>query len=102
MTLTMRWAREEFGAAGLGDVRRTRRLVAMAAAAAVSASGKVSAVFEKSKEREGAYDFLESPQVRPEVLAESIFAATAERSRGLGFVYVAIDGSSLSLSDMKG
>src|SRR5208282_5435650 len=75
---------------------------AMAAAAAVSPSGKVSAVFEKSKEREGAYDFLESPQVRPEVLAESIFAATSERSRGLGFVYVAIDGSSLSLSDTTG
>ncbi len=65
MRLTTRWAQEEFGAALLGDVRRTRRVVQMAARAAASPSGKVSAVFEKSKEREGAYDFLESAQVRP-------------------------------------
>jgi hypothetical protein len=74
----------------------------MAAAAASSPSGKVSAVFGRSNEREGAYDFLESAQVRPEVLAERVFAATCERARGLGYVYVAIDGSSLSLSDTKG
>jgi hypothetical protein len=102
MKLTTRWAQEEFGAALLGDVRRTRRVVQMAARAAASPSGRVSAVFEKFKEREGAYDFLESPQVRPEALAESVFAATAERATGLGYSYVVIDGSSLSLSDAKG
>jgi hypothetical protein len=102
MTLAARWAQEEFGAALLGDVRRARRLVQMAARAAAAPSGKVSAVFERSKEREGAYDFLESAQVRPEALAESVFGATAKRATGLGYAYVVIDGSSLSLTDAKG
>jgi hypothetical protein len=102
MTQTMGWAKGEFGAAGLGDVRRTRRLIMMAAAVARAPSGKVSSVFNRTKEREGAYDFLESPQVEAGAIAASIFAATAVRSRGLAYAYVVIDGSSLSLSDAKG
>ena len=102
MTQTMGWAKNEFGAAGLGDVRRTRRLVSMAAAVARAPSGKVSSVFSRTKEREGAYDFLENPQVDTSAIAESVFAATAVRARGLAYAYVAIDGSSLSLTDAKG
>ena len=76
----------------------------MARAAAKRPSGKVSAVFDRSKDREGAYDFLESPHVKPEALAESVFAATVARARGGGdeYVYVASDGSSLSLTDQNG
>jgi len=96
------WAREEFGATGLGDVRRTRRLVKMVAGAARDPSGKVSTVFDKDKEREGAYDFLESPHVSPEAIAQSAFAATAQRAKGEPYAYVVIDGSSLSLPDETG
>lgn len=96
------WAKRTFGATGLGDVRRTRRLVAMAGAAARRPSGKVSAVFDRAREREGAYDFLESPHVRPEVVAESMFAATASRAGGCNHVYVVIDGTALSLTDDNG
>jgi hypothetical protein len=74
----------------------------MAAGAAKAPSGKVSEVFGESKAREGAYDFLESPQVAVSAIADSIFAATASRARGLDFAYVAIDGSSLTLSDGNG
>lgn len=102
MTQTMGWAQGEFGGAGLGDIRRTRRLVMMAAAVARAPSGKVSSVFSRTKEREGAYDFLESPHVEVDAIAKSIFAATATRAHGLEYAYVVIDGSSLSLSDTKG
>jgi hypothetical protein len=96
------WARAEFGRACLGDVRRTRRLLAMAAMASRRPSGMVSAVFDRASEREGAYDFLESPLVKPDAVAESIFAATAARARGEERVFVAIDGSSLALTDENG
>ncbi|HXA55493.1 MAG TPA: transposase DNA-binding-containing protein [Solirubrobacteraceae bacterium] len=96
------WAHEEFGRAALGDVRRTRRLVQMAVGAALNPSGKVSAVFDKAKEREGAYDFLESPQASAKTVSEGVFSATAERAKGRGYVYVVIDGSSLSLPDETG
>lgn len=93
------WAREEFGRTCLGDVRRSKRLVAMAAGAARNPSGTVSGVFERRQAREGAYDFLESEHVTAEAIAEQVFANTASRVRGEAFVYVTIDGSSLTLSD---
>jgi hypothetical protein len=101
-TTALRWAEEEFGTTNLRDVRRTRRLVAMAAGVAARPSGKVSSVFDRQKEREGAYDFLENDAVDVASLANSVFAATVRRAQGEPFVYVAIDGSSLSLTDDLG
>src|SRR5262249_32035022 len=75
-----RWSEETFGKTALGDIRRTRRLVAMARAAARRPSGKVSAVFDRARDREGAYDFLESLHVKPAALADSGFAATIARA----------------------
>src|SRR5580700_5508549 len=95
----VQWARGEFGRARLGDVRRTRRLQAMAAMASRRPSGKVSAVFDRTPDREGAYDFLESPLVSPSAVAESVFLATADRAGRQKIVLVAIDGSSLALGD---
>jgi hypothetical protein len=102
MTDADSWARETFGATNLGDERRTSRLVAIAGGAARRPSGRVSAVFERTRDREGAYDFLENPHVRAEAIAASMFAATAKKARGMTRVYVAIDGSSLSLTDEGG
>lgn len=96
------WARAEFGTTELGDVRRTKRLVTTAVGAARRPSGKVATVFDRSADREGAYDFLESPHVDPSAVAASVFDATTRRARGEKVVYVAIDGSSLSLTDAAG
>src|SRR5450432_1420613 len=76
-----RWSEETFGKTALGDIRRTRRLVSMARAAATRPSGKVSTVFDRARDREGAYDFLENPHVNPAALAESVFAATVARAQ---------------------
>jgi hypothetical protein len=103
-TTAARWAEATFGQAALGDVRRTRRLVAIARRAAMRPAGKVSAVFDRASEREGAYDFLENPHVSSDALAESVFAASAARAQEAAneFVYVTIDGTALSLSDANG
>ncbi len=97
------WAVSEFGRAELGDIRRGRRLVRMAAGAAKRPSGKVSAVFERACDREGAYDFLESAHVSTSAVAQSIFKATVERAQKQSGadVYVPVDGSSLALTDER-
>lgn len=93
------WARREFGGAQCGDTRRTARLVGVAACACERPAGRVSEVFSTDKEREGAYDLLENEHFEHEALVESIAISTASRCRGLPFVYVPIDGTSLSLPD---
>src|SRR5690349_11797265 len=97
-----KWSREEFGCASLGDVRRTRRLVSMAARAVRRPSGRVSAVYDREPERAGAYDFLENPQVTAAAVARPMFEATAQRAKGEEYVFVAVDGSSLALPDTTG
>jgi hypothetical protein len=93
------WANEEFGGAECGDARRTARVVGVAACACDRPAGRVSEVFVTNKEREGAYDLLENDHFEPEALVESMARSTASRCRGLPFVYVPIDGTSLTLID---
>jgi hypothetical protein len=93
------WARREFGHAELGDVRRMERLVAMAACVLDRPNGRVSAVFRTDKEREGAYDFLENEHVAPDEMMAAVSEATARRCHDLPFVFVPVDGTSLSLVD---
>jgi hypothetical protein len=97
----VRWGRDEFGDAELGDARLTRRAVGMAAAAASRPRGRVLDVFQTSAERQGAYDFLENSRFTAEALAASMYAATAKRTAGATFVLVGVDGSSLSVVDHK-
>jgi len=96
------WALEEFGAAELGDERRTSRLVSMAGQALRKPGGRVSAVFVAAAERQGAYDFLECGSVDAAQLNRSMGEATARRCAELPFVTVAIDGSSLTLANHTG
>jgi hypothetical protein len=98
---SLAWGREEFGAAVLGDSRLARRAVRMAAAAAARPGGRILDVFQTSAERQGAYDFLENSRFGAEPLAASMFTATAERCVGESYVFVATDGSSVSLTDRR-
>jgi hypothetical protein len=95
------WAMTEFGNADLGDTRRTARLVAMGAAAREHPSGKIAAVFGSDREREGAYDFLESKHVNADEITSSIAAATTARCKGEPFVFVPVDGTSISVVDRR-
>ena len=95
------WARETFGGAALGDPRRTERLVAMATAAALNPAGKVTQVFQSSAEREGAFRLLESDYVQNSGVSEPVFDASARMCADEKVVFVAVDQTSLSLTDRK-
>jgi len=96
------WASDVFGAAELGDVRRSNRLAQMAAQAGRHPSGRVSDVFEADAERQGAYDFIESSHVSTGKIRRAITQATARRCQGEPWVYVPLDGTSLKLWDGTG
>jgi hypothetical protein len=95
------WAREEFGGAKLRHGRRVDRLVNMAAGVAMRPAGTVTGVFTSSADREGAFRFLQSPHVPSHAVADASFDATARRCHGYPWVYVPVDGSSLSFSDRR-
>ena len=76
------WAYDEFGHAELGDVRRTTRLVRMAASLAERPAGKVLEVFRSNAEQQGAYDFLSNENFRIKDLLLAAQTADARRRHG--------------------
>lgn len=95
------WAFEEFGQARLADPRWRRRLVRMAERAARRPAGRVTEAFTRSDERQGAYGLLESAAVGADEVGKAMFEACARRSASETFVFCAIDGTSLNLTDYE-
>ena len=95
----VRWSQDEFGDADIGDERRVRRLVQMAAAGLVRPAGMVTEVFSTSSGREGAYRLLENPEVVQSELTAAAGRAAARRCKSEKTVVVPMDGSSLNLRD---
>lgn len=95
------WAFEEFGQARLGDPRWRRRLVRMAGQVARRPAGRVTEAFTRSDERQGAYGLLESTAVGADEVGTAMFGACARRSANESFVFCAIDGTSLNLTDYE-
>ena len=100
--MSQSWARQEFGAAQLGDPRRTERAVELAARAAERPGGTVTGVVQGEAAREGAFRFLRNTHVGVRALACSSHDATIERSRDEQMVFVALDQCSLGLTDRLG
>jgi len=73
----------------------------MATRAAECPAGKISEVFKKDKERQGAYDLLESNKVSVNAVLSAMGHATATRAVAESFAYVAIDGASITLTDRE-
>src|SRR5262245_6534859 len=96
-----RWAFEEFGQVRLADPRWRRRLVRMAERAARRPAGRVTETFTRSDERQGAYGLLESAAVGGDEVGTAMFEACARRSASEFFVFCAIDGTSLNLTDYE-
>ncbi|MFI5298448.1 MAG: IS4 family transposase [Polyangiales bacterium] len=95
------WAYRTFSSLDVGSRRRTRRVVAMAAAVAEHPAGAVTDVFSDSADREGAYRLLSNELVPSAELTRAMCEATAEDCADFDRVYVPVDGSSLSLPDGK-
>lgn len=95
----VQWARETFAHAELGDVRRTRRLVKLAVAAARSPGGTIPSVESTTAGKEGAFRLLENAEVDPVAIGSAVHVATARRCRDHAQVFVALDQSSLAFVD---
>lgn len=93
------WAQRCFAHTDLGDRRRTRRLVSLAAAAAASPAGKITQVCLRSADRQGAYDWLHSSEFSSEQVRQGLHQSTVSLCEGLPFVWVATDQTSLRLTD---
>lgn len=96
------WAEEEFFAADLGDAKRERRLVRVAMGACLHPHGRITEAFPGETERGGVYDFLENDLVCSSAIQRASASACAKRCSSQSVVLVAIDGSSLSLTDVAG
>ena len=94
------WAHQTFAGAALGDPRRTRRLVAMAAAVAATPSGTVTGAIDGIASKEGAFRFLESTKIHDHAVAAAVFESTAVHCSSRT-TYVTVDQTDLSFVDRK-
>ena len=97
-----RWAQDTFGDADLGDGRRVRRLVELAAGVCRRPGGRVTHVFQDSAAREGAFRLLENAAVNAQEVAQASHRSTARRCSEESMVFVPVDQTSLSFSDRTG
>lgn len=93
------WAYHEFGAANFGDKRLTTRVQTMAAAMAQFPGGKATDVFRTAADLEAAYRFVRNERVTDTAITGAMCAAMLRRCSDEPFVFVALDGSSLTLTD---
>lgn len=99
MLSTQEWAQEEYGSLKCSDVRHGRRLVRIASEVAARPAGTVAGACQSSASREGAFRFMENPDVRPDAIRRCLQEATLRRSAKRRRVIVAIDGTSLHITD---
>lgn len=95
------WAQAVFGRADLGDVRRTRRVVRMAAAMARYPLSSFSGVYEKWSESKGAYRLIENSRVRVEALRMPSQQAAVKASRGNEVVLAVSDTTALNFTNHR-
>jgi hypothetical protein len=93
------WAHEEFGHADLGDARRERRLVQLAAGAMRGPGGTITKTYAKAADREAAFRFVENDGVDVQAIGESVYSAAARRCAQRRQVVVAADIVTLCLPD---
>lgn len=97
MTDATTWAQEVFGESALGDTRRTKRLVKVAAQMASDAGGSPSrACRGDAAAAEGAYRWFRNEGVEPQAVAEGGFGAAAKAGEGLGELLALEDTTTLS------
>lgn len=100
-TTASTWAHETFSRARLGDPRRTRRLVSIAAAVAQHPSGTVTGTGQKSAGTEGTFRFLESEHVSTAEVANAVFESTALAARNEKRILVPVDQTDLTFVDRQ-
>jgi hypothetical protein len=94
------WVGEQLGEASFGDARREMRARLMLRRAAEAPAGRLSEVFRSAAELQAAYDFVEGA-IPPDDLVAAFARASLRVVASDPFVYVPVDGTSLSLTDRK-
>lgn len=90
-----------FGSIALPDARLRERAVHITAACLRAPAGTITSVFKDPSEREAAYRFMDNDRVSASALMAAQAEATAKVARREAFVFVPVDGSSLTLTDRK-
>lgn len=98
---TRDWCREQFASADFGNVSRARRAAAMLRRAVERPAGRLTEVFLDAAEQQAAYNFVEGV-TPPEAICDALAEATLRQSADERFVFVPVDGTSLSLTDHTG
>lgn len=99
---SLAWAERTFGDANLGDARRTARLVEVADGVCARPAGRLTQVFHDPAQREGAFRLIENSAVCADEVARASHRATARSCSNEPFVFVPVDETSLSFTDVKG
>ncbi|HUL87942.1 MAG TPA: IS4 family transposase [Pseudolabrys sp.] len=95
------WAATEFGSANLGDVRLTRRLVALARRLACSPHGSFPQSL-KAAELKGAYRFFDNTRVDTDGVLAPHIAQTLDRMRQVPVVLAVHDTTEFNLTHLRG
>jgi len=92
------WAQSEFALAGLGDQRRTQRLVNIATNLAQSPGGTLPQAFPEWKDLKAAYRFFSQPKVGPQEIQSPHWERTRAGCREAGEYLLIEDTSELDYS----
>lgn len=92
------WCQEQFASADFGNVSRARRAALMLRRALERPSGLMTEVFDKGAERQAAYKFVEG-STAPAAITQALAEATLRQLAQEPYVFVPVDGTSLSLTD---
>lgn len=93
------WAREEFGAADLGDVRRTARLVQLATALGAQPTASLPDATDNPAMLKAAYRFFSNAHVQPVAVLASHTQATTPRMQAVKRVLAIQDTTYLDWTD---
>lgn len=92
------WASQTFGAAELGDQRRTDRLVSMAAAIAYDPAASLPKAMRRWNETVAAYRFLDNEQISHEQIMMPHWIATRQEAAQRPCVLLVADTTEINLS----
>lgn len=92
------WAQSNFQTAKLGDVRRTKRLVQLAAQLAAHTGQSIVQSLSSSADIEAAYRFVRNDNISPAAIAEAGFSATVQACKEFDCLLALEDTTSLEFS----
>jgi len=98
VTLMDSWAEEEFGAAALGDARRTKRLIALADTFGRRPSASLPDAAQDPAMLKAAYRFFDTDAIEPDAILTSHCSATQDRCASVPLVLAVQDTSELDWS----